>query len=240
LFCCHPWQQDLFTNALVSELLMKSIKTCLVWLSTMAMSASSWAASTAVLNVSAELVPVSCSVSVDNGGVFAFGNIEASSLSRTQPTALDAISQTLRVACSGLTPVQLSVLDNSVAGSAISPTLDGAPAFGLGLNGSAKIGGYVLSMANPSAGSGALQILTRSTDALPYVWTNTGVGPTALTPAATSALSFADGGSRAPVPLQTLSATLSVRPTINALNQLGSLRDDVQLQGAATLELKYL
>lgn len=188
---------------------------------------TTFAASTVDLTVKGLIVPSACTPSLSSGGVIDHGKISAKDLDPDKPTIIGNHTLTMSVACEGKTLIALQSEDNR-RGSSIS-TSD----YGLGLiNGTQKLGHYVLKIANPIADSVEVQSIASLNGQdnwyLEKFW-----DPTLY-------MSMADmSDTTQPVPVQELLLDLEVQTLINRTDGL-DLSNEVQIDGSATLTVMYL
>ena len=188
---------------------------------------TTFAASTVDLTVKGLIGPSACTPSLSSGGVIDHGKISAKDLDPDKPTIIGNHTLTMSVACEGKTLIALQSEDNR-RGSSIS-TSD----YGLGLiNGTQKLGHYVLRIANPIADSVEVQSIASLNGQdnwyLEKFW-----DPTLY-------MSMADmSDTTQPVPVQELLLDLEVQTLINRTDGL-DLSNEVQIDGSATLTVMYL
>ncbi len=187
-------------------------------------------AQTAEIKVTGKIVPDACQLTIANSGVYDFGNIASDKLSQDATTKLDAKTQSVAISCNAGAKVALNVQDNR-SGTAVGGKGDDYE-FGLG-NG--KAGYYMLAL-NRAVGDGkAADVLAApaGTD----TWALDSAGSVTSGGARKS---FAESGSVAPGAYKTITADLTVTPTINKLSALDLSSGGVELDGSATVELHYL
>lgn len=182
------------------------------------------------------ITPAACTPTIAGGGVVDFGVIPAASLNVTSFTELPKKSVPFSITCDAPTQVAVAVVDNR-ADSIVTGILaaDDANNFGLGKAGEAKIGGYVLDMEQGTfTADGSAAFTTASTDN-GATWLNSGKGR--LQKNQLRSWSLKSGGT--PVAFTTLAGTLAITAAINKAEGL-PLKDEIQLDGLATLEMVYL
>ena len=192
------------------------------------------AATTAELKLIGTITPVACEPVFTGGSTIDYGNILASSLSASEQTRLPDKATSLTVTCDAPVKFGFSLVDERSATAV--PELNGttSPMFGLGAaaNG-ASIGGYWLSISNETADSGAVNRLQS---------TNGGTTWAAFTGniyADGSVVGFGDGTAAAPTPHTSVAVDLGVYSFVDKTENL-PITDTINIDGLATLEVKYL
>ncbi|AHC33798.1 MULTISPECIES: DUF1120 domain-containing protein [Pseudomonas] len=211
---------------------MKKPLAALATLVMLATSGAAVAASSVDLTVTGLITPTACTPSLSANGVVDHGKISAKDLSPTNWTALPPAVLKLAIACDAHTLFAVQATDNR-AGSATAPT-----SFGLGfVNGTQKFGQYSLEYGNPVNGDGGplYPILSRDGG---LTWMNNedaSTGPLALA-------GFRDTrfGQLGPIPLKNVTADLMVITFFNPTNSWDMGQEEVEIDGLATLEVKYL
>jgi type 1 fimbria pilin len=192
-------------------------------------------AQAADVRVKGSIAPASCSFSIPNA-VIDYGKIDRTSLSPTQYTMLETKTTPFTIKCEARTQAAISAVDNR-ASSKVTGILSGYTEvhnFGLGVTSSGdKIGGYRLGMRNSVADGKAVGVLRSNTAGATWqrIAETIGQAPT-LT-------SWASPGTLTPVAFTSLSGNVFVIAHLNKTADL-SLKNEVALDGHATLELKYL
>ncbi|MBF8746527.1 DUF1120 domain-containing protein [Pseudomonas putida] len=215
---------------------MKRLHRLLV-LAAMGASPLAWAGS-AEITVSGVIRPSACMPTLSGGGEYNFKTISSKQLSQTQFTQIDSPYQVLNIQCDGPTRFGLRAID-SRAGSAA--TVDGYN-FGLGMNGSNKIGNYQLAILGSSIEVDGKKAVSRffSGNGGASWMREDGVSHNRLTNSRSNTLhSFAPGNSSQPVAIQSLTAQMRVNLYISPLNNL-DVGAGIELDGASTLEVHYL
>ncbi|MCA8355075.1 DUF1120 domain-containing protein [Burkholderia cepacia] len=187
-------------------------------------------AQTAEIKVTGKIIPDACQLAIGNGGVYDFGNIASDKLSQDATTTLDAKTQSVAISCNAAAKVALNVRDNR-SGTAAGGKGDDYE-FGLGKE---KAGYYTLALNKAVGDSNALDVLAAPAGSDAWALDSTG----SMTSGA-ARKSFSESGSTAPGAYKTISADLTVTPTINKLSELDLSNGGVALDGSATLELTYL
>ncbi|WP_177207588.1 DUF1120 domain-containing protein [Burkholderia contaminans] len=188
-------------------------------------------AQTAEIKVIGKIVPDACQFTIGNGGLYDFGTIGADKLSQDAVTALDAKTQTIAISCNAAAKVALNVRDNR-AGTAAGGK-GGDDEFGLSKE--AKVGFYTLTLSKALGDSNSLDVLAAPAGSSAWALDSTG-----LMANGSARKSFSDSGSTAPGAYKSISANLTVSPTINKLSELDLSKGGVDLDGSATVELTYL
>ncbi|BEV71863.1 MULTISPECIES: hypothetical protein [unclassified Paludibacterium] len=197
-----------------------------------------FAAQTANVTVGATLKTGTCGVAIADGGTFTVPDIQYSALAQNAVTAQTPITKALTVTCdTGVSSkVGLYVTDNKAANlPASAPT----GSLGLGLNGTNKIGSYILQLANPKVEGAAGAITASTTGGANFI--NAGAGTVALLPsvAQENVLAFTTGTDDDPVAANSFSADLIMTATILSKTDLGTATSDLNLDGSSTLTLMF-
>lgn len=203
-------------------------------------SGSVLAASDATLGLSATLIPAACSLSLENGGNFDFGDTVASQINRNGTTIMRQ-ETTMRIGCTQPAAVSVSMALQSID----TRVLVDLPAYtsyfgqheevisGLGLANGHKIGGYMVEV-NPTgfmdAGVGVSVLASH----------NDGPWSTSYTRRLGTGRVMSFGNTTAgPLPVSDLTGTLRVSLGV-ASDQGLTFEDVIEMEGNATLELTYL
>lgn len=195
------------------------------------------------LNVKGYIAPTSCSFTITNS-VIDYGRIDPNTLSPTSYTKLAKKSTPYAIRCGSTAQAKIGVkvVDNR-SGTRIAGLMTSQfgssyrDNYNYGLGASAKgqkVGGYVVHLRNSIA------------DGKPaYVITDEGYGGT-WDPRSSEALghtanisSWRTGAAFTPAQVNTLTGILEVQAVINKTSEL-DLSNQVNLDGQATLELRYL
>lgn len=203
------------------------------------------------VKVAGQIVPAACTLNLGGGGVFNYGNILASTLNRTEYTALPILSLPVSLTCNGPAKVAIRVYDNradsEIPGLFLPEYGDGYN-HGLGTVSGAKIGGYRLSMKTRSTvadNPNAIVITNITPNAPPGTWyiTRQEYDYMSHSTKYPYLLSWGeqDGSTISGnlVPVKTVSSELRVDARLNYASEL-PLSGPIQLDGLATLELVYL
>ncbi|MCF5721101.1 DUF1120 domain-containing protein [Pseudomonas syringae] len=198
-------------------------------------------ANAADLRVKGYIVPASCSFTITNS-VIDYGRIDPNTLSPTTSTRLAAKSTPYTIKCGthAKAKVGIKAIDNRAAtrvpslvhshwGGNYTDTYN----YGLGATASGqKIGGYTIHLRNSVADSRAVGVITSSNNGGSWH-----AGGQALGHA--NNIASWHTGNALPVALNVLSGTMEVQAIINKTSEL-SLSSQINLDGQATLELRYL
>lgn len=182
------------------------------------------------LSVKGAITPSACTPSLSNDGLVDYGKISFQDLNPTGTTALPETTFKLAVNCEGASLFALQPQDNrsSLPGSAAS--------FRLGIVSPTKwIGTYFLSMKNILPDDPSAYAIYSVDNGSSWLF-----NPDAMVPVNTLiAFGNQSSGERAPIPLKGVSLDLMVEPYIFPKNQI-PVGETIALDGAATLELRYL
>ncbi|MBF6027569.1 DUF1120 domain-containing protein [Pseudomonas sp. P115] len=200
-------------------------------------------AQAADLRVKGYIAPASCSFTITNT-VIDYGRIDPGSLSATNYTKLAKMSTPYAVRCGSnvKTKVAIKALDNRASSQIPGLMLNQFGGnykdfynFGLGTSAKGqKVGGYVIHLRNSVADSRAVGIVASENNG-GYWHTNSteAVGHT------NNLTSWRAGNVYAPIPVNTVSGQIEVQAVINKTSAL-DLNSQINLDGQATLELRYL
>ena len=205
-------------------------------------SAAAFAGPTAELKVTGVIKPVACTPTIGSNPPVDYGTITAGSLAIGQNKVLDTKEVPFSITCEAPVKMAVTATDNKAASkvtglaSLISATATEASMFGLGVGAGKNIGAFHFSMKQGSfTGDGAaVDTIGSSVSATPS-WsksTNGGMATGRM-------LSWAPAGSTAPGSYQSISGTLSVTAVLNKPENL-DLKQEINLDGSATIEVKYL
>lgn len=191
------------------------------------------------VRVKGAIVPASCNFTVTNA-VIDYGRVDPATLSPTHYTKLAEKSTPYSIRCSSGTQLAVTAVDNRAASkvpnmmvSQYDSTFIDTFNFGLGTTtANQKIGGYIMQLRNSTADGRAVLPLFSSTNG--RTW-GRGVGTLGQSGHLTSWYS----GVLTPVRVSVVSGNLYFQAVINKASEL-NLRDEVRLDGHATLELRYL
>ena len=206
-------------------------------------SAAASAGPTTELKVTGVIKPVACTPTIGAGSaVVDYGNIAAGSLATGANKVLDTKEVPFSITCEAPVKMAVTAVDNKAASkvnglaSLVSATATEASMFGLGAAGGQNIGAFHFSMKQGSfTGDGAAVDTIGSAVSATPSWSKVNAG--GMTTG--RMLSWAPAGGTAPGAYQTISGTLSVTAVLNKPENL-NLTQDINLDGSATIEVKYL
>lgn len=216
---------------------MQRLATLIALTSALCAATVAYAAPSVELRVTGVIRPSACTPTLGNGGAADYGTIPAKSLNAGRFTTLDVKQVSLTVTCDAAAKIAIVTIDNRSA-SRVPNITDGIKSgaaynFGLGSVAGQNIGGYVMSFANNATADGKAVSNIVSKDRGNSWSANTGTIDHNGT-----YFSFSQDGV-APLALKTLSVTLNVQAVLNKSENL-PLHQDIQLDGSATIEIKYL
>ena len=212
-------------------------------------SACCQAASTANLTVTGKVEPSSCSLTLGGNGAvdfLAMNMVTLHGYEKRNALAFVVPSKTvsLTVTCLTATAVALNLVDNAAASKPAIDTND-AYYYGLGLNGTSKVGAYSVNFSSLRVGSGGiagspLGYLTRPITDTAGVWTVTSTASASTLFSEDYSLGFRLGGAESsPAALTSISGTLQITPLILITTAEAALAT-YNLAGSATLSLLYI
>lgn len=202
------------------------------------LSSTVFASSSIDLSVRGTIIPTSCVPTLSSDNID-LGNVSTADLQADATTQLRTRSVSVNVQCNAPAQFALRGIDNR-AGSALIPD---DTAFGLGLNGTEKIGYYSLRFLDTSLlGDGDPVIGLASTNkttwaAAPLTGVEGGSGPAVSH--GSNYLGFADSGTVAVKNIEQFQGTLELRPIIAPTDSL-TVGSEIIIDGAATIEVTYL
>ncbi|MDU9402460.1 DUF1120 domain-containing protein [Pseudomonas sp. zfem004] len=216
---------------------MKNLVPLLTLCASLVASAPALAASSTDVSVTGMITPAACTPSLSGAGSFDFGKISAQDLNQDRNTSFESPMQRLTVACSSPTRFAVDAIDNR-AGTAHSVS---ASMFGLGLNGTEKIGGYWMGVQGDGINADGNTNVTRLSSSNGGAWAPVAGAISYLTHrnAAASLLGFATQGDSEPSAISTLSADLQVFMEITKARDL-TLTNDIAIDGSSSIEVTYL
>ena len=209
----------------------RALMTAALWLAGVS---NVMAASTVDLSVVGKITPAACTPTLSNGGVVDHGKISVQDLHPWGLTELPEGSVQLSVTCDAPTLMAVKSTDNRPGTSAGNN--GSTSVFGLGLaNGNAKIGWYILEMAQVSADDvpGA-PIESANGD----VWVDAS-GHTAWQPGFLRSVKEPGNATPTPLAMTTFKAVLEVATTLTYKKDL-PVTEEIQIDGSATLDVVYL
>lgn len=207
------------------------------------------------MKVVGTVLPSACTPVLSGGGNIDYGNIQPSSLSKTDYTVLPEKRVNITVNCNAPTRVAISATNmrpgslagvsetgyNSAGQSPVTLVGQRWAATGLGLHDSGKIGGYA-AVINPASltadgapASAAISLGTSTPGTDWIVAKNTSLFHTV---AQRAFFSWADG-SGIPIAATTFNATIDLQAYINKLSELNTATP-ITLDGQSTIELYYI
>lgn len=229
--------------------MMKNTQINLCMLVLLATTALPALAASIEVKVIGTITPAGCTPMVSGGATIDYGTIKAVSLAQDEFTALDEKQLDLAISCAAPAKVALKAKNNrpdSVAGA----TTDGAggaalvdifgktnlPVVGLGLDGTHRIGGYVIKVESGTVDGEAVDTIHNNVGET--TWTKSGDG-VLYSDSAVRQISWATTGTTAPVAFQKFIGKVKVQAYINKTSEL-DLTKPVTLNGSTTIELVYL
>src|SRR5450830_1549672 len=111
---------------------------------------SAFAVDTAELIVTGTIRPAACTPTFTGGGTVAYGDIPIASLSATETTKLAEKTISYTITCDAPISLGYDMLDNRSDTEVLARGQFSATVFGLGLQGSARVGGYTIETDLPS------------------------------------------------------------------------------------------
>ncbi|MGJ7513318.1 DUF1120 domain-containing protein [Pseudomonas baetica] len=186
------------------------------------------AASSTDLTVKGTLTPSACTPGLSEGGIADYGKIAAKDLNQNADTSLGQRNLSLTVKCEGATRFALLSIDNR------ADSTDANAAFGLGkINGTQNLGEYMLNM-HTAIADGVLVQTVKSPDGetgwhYHMIWE----------PGEYVSVAARSDPGYQPISVQDLTFVLSLQTWIKPARDL-DLSDQVNIDGSATLEMKYL
>lgn len=186
-----------------------------------------FAASSTDLSVTGIITPSSCTPTLSNDGVVDHGKLTVKDLDQTLPTRLETGEILLEVHCEGESLFTLTTVDNRAGSSAIKPEFHG-----LGIvNEDQKLGSVAFGIFEPVADAQPVEVIMSRNGGISW-GRSSYLGHAALTAFA------APGAPNTPLALRDLSARLQAFTIIVPSKGLG-VTDELPIDGAATLQLKY-
>ncbi|WP_277591583.1 DUF1120 domain-containing protein [Pseudomonas chlororaphis] len=206
-------------------------------LSAAALSSVNAYAAKAELKVIGTITPAACVPNFAGGATIDYGNIPAGTLNKTSKTDLPLRSTTITITCDAPTTFYLKPADEraaTVATGVLPPAATATTVFGLGAApGGANIGAYAISLTGGVADTGTTS-RTQSTNggASWAVWNGR------LSNAGNQLIGFTNGTTALPAPHTTITADITVVPSIAPADTL-PLTNDITLDGLSTIEVVY-
>lgn len=209
------------------------MKKPLVACSTILLSAclgNAFAASNIDLSVKGLITPSACTPGLSSNGDVDLGKISAKDLKQDTYTLLPERTLQMSIDCDASTLFALQGTDNRASSSTTST------GYGLGLiDNTQKIGRYSLLMSNSVADTVTVAALESFDGGLTWmeldgaIWQRKNL----------AAFGSPTNGQWAPIPIKALTTDLILKPVIAPAKDL-NLANEVQIDGSATLEVKYL
>ncbi|MEG5569403.1 DUF1120 domain-containing protein [Enterobacter bugandensis] len=205
------------------------------------------------VRVTGTITPVACTPTIAGGGTIDYGTIDPASISDTDYTVLPEKQVDFSIACDAPAKIAIKAINGrpgtlagateSVSGGAAPVNLFGAinqGAFGLGLDGTDKIGGYGIRIAQGTvqADGTAVDNILRNTPTAAWISVGTGVG-SLINASNVRHVSWAASGSLDPIAFTNMTGKLGVQAYINKGSEL-DLTKPVTLDGLTTIELVYI
>ncbi|CAK9890630.1 MULTISPECIES: DUF1120 domain-containing protein [Pseudomonas] len=184
-----------------------------------------------------QIRPAACTPHLSNNGVVNYGKISAQSLNAEKRTRLPTRQLNLSISCDSPARYALLMHDNRDGTSLVNSMVF----YGLGRDASSNpIGLYevVFDPQDVSADQLPVVYLTQSTGGGTY-WSNASSLKNSI--ASTTLLAFTDedNSTKGPVPFRNFNTTINIQPVIAPTQDL-DLRQDIPLDGSATIEIIYL
>lgn len=201
-------------------------------------STSALAASSTDVSVTGMITPAACTPSLSGAGSFDFGKISAQDLNQDKITSFKSEFQRLTVACSAPTRFAIDGVDNRSGTAHVA----NSSYFGLGLNGTEKIGSFMMGLqaAGITAdGNTDVQRMVSVNGGSSWIPRSDQVSYLINRDIARVLLGFGRQGATEPAPIGTLAADLQVTMNIVKGSDL-TLTDDINIDGAASIEVTYL
>lgn len=201
------------------------------------------------LTVRGTIRPTACIPALSNAGIVDYQTIDATKIPANRPTVLDVQSISFSVNCNGPAVVALRLVDNRAASvvpglsSQLEPPVPGIQAYGLGTASGTNIGIYTVKVE-----PGSITGLTGDGTAVGNLNIFGSLGANDSWTIFSSSYFNADGVSNwkgfgmsvtAPDPFVQLAGKFSVTAILDKGANL-PLRENINLDGSATLELMYL
>lgn len=207
---------------------MKLVNKMLLVPFAVALSTAVHASNTADLKVVGTVAPGSCVPTFSGGGIIDHGKIATSSLNMTTPTPLPQKTLDYDIQCDA--PIRIGMIWNDNRPGTASTT--GLRNFGLGKQEDKNIGFYTVTTKTPMADGGVVGSLVSLNDG---GWARADYNNNNRS----TKMSFAPGVGLVPMPFRVFTGTLAVNTSIAPSNTL-DLSNEINLDGLATLEIRYL
>ncbi|MXP57129.1 DUF1120 domain-containing protein [Pantoea sp. Taur] len=238
---------------------MKMKTKSLLALTVLATTLGAQAASNIDLKVIGRIDPGTCTPTLTGGGTVDYGTISPSSLSSTGYTILSLKEIDVGINCTAPTKVMLTTI-NGRPDTSVAPVPEGASGYaaikvsdipifggtlgdvavgGLGMAGTAKIGGYSTRIDPATVKLDGVDVDMLSTGNINAVsWAKATVG-TLFSNTTARGVSWATKNTLTPLAFTNMSGKLSVQAYLNKKSEL-PLTQTIKLDGLTTLELVYL
>ncbi|WP_343583809.1 DUF1120 domain-containing protein [Herbaspirillum sp.] len=206
-------------------------------------SASVFAGPSTELKVVGVIKPVACTPTIGNGtAVVDYGTITAGSLAAGQNKVLDPMEVPFTISCEAPVKMAVTAIDNRASSkvtglaSRVSASATETGMFGLGSASGKNIGAFHFTMKQGSfTGDGVSVDTIGSINSATPSWSKSGNGGMSTD----RMLSWAPAGTTTPGSYKLISGTIGVTAVLNKPENL-SLTQDINLDGSATIEVKYL
>lgn len=201
-------------------------------------STSVLASSSTDVSVTGTITPAACTPSLSGAGGFDFGKVSVQDLDPDKGTTFTSSLQRFTVACSAPTRFALSAVDNREGSSSTAAN----QRFGLGMNGTEKIGSYLMGLLADGLvadGDAGVQHMITTNGGDTWIKRQASVNYLYNRNVAPVWHGFALQNANEPSPINTLSGDIQVEMTIVKASDL-TLTDDINIDGAASLEVHYL
>lgn len=231
--------------------MFKQMQKTAIALAMISVTASAFAADSVDVKVIGTISPVACTPTLSGGGTIDYGTIKANTLAADAYTVLDEKTLDFSITCDAPAKVAIKAI-NGRPGSAVSAESEGAGgaarspvtlfgdtatySAGLGLDGTAKIGGYGLRIQDGLTADGTA--VSRIFRGVSSSWSDNPTGDV-YGSSVVRQLTWSAAGSTDPVAFKTLAGKLGVQAYLNKASEL-DLTKEVKLDGLSTIELVYL
>ncbi|MCW2267541.1 DUF1120 domain-containing protein [Pseudomonas sp. JUb96] len=192
---------------------------------------------TSNLDLHWQIQPAACTPQLSNNGVVDYGKISAQSLQPDKRTRLPSRHLNLTISCDSPARYALLMHDNRDGTALVNSMVF----YGLGLDAASNRIGLFEVVFDPrliSADQVPAAYLTYSTGGGTY-WSNASAQSNSITSKTLLAFTDEDNTTKGPVPFRNLSTSIEIKPVIAPTLDL-DLRQDISLDGSATLEIVYL
>ncbi|MEB7587824.1 DUF1120 domain-containing protein [Serratia rubidaea] len=213
------------------------------------------AASTVDVRVIGTITPTACTPTLSGGGTIDYGAINPNTLSATDYTVLEERQIDFSITCDAPAKVAIKSTNgrpNTVAGSTETAAGSAFPpagvsifgqtnlgVLGLGLDGTAKIGGYAVRLEQGTiVVDGSINANNLASTDNGTTWLGTASGAFNV-PNAERLITWGNGTNTIPIAFTTLTGKLGAQAYLNKSSEL-DLTKPVALDGLTTIELVYL